>query len=130
MEIILIFVTILLSGFFVSDINNLSEIMRNILGFGMIVAIGGLILFRRKRLKSRCHKCKRNWALKFIEQRTIKTEKISVLVELDSRDLARNVTGTHEQYIPGKRNIYQYTYQCKHCGNLENRVLKEDKASI
>jgi len=130
MEIILIFVAILLSGFFVSDISGLSDITQNVLGFGMIATIGGLILFRRKRLKSRCRKCKRNWALKFIEQKTIKTEKISVLVELENRDLARNVTGTHDQYIPGKRNTYQYTYKCKYCGNLETRVLKEDRASI
>ena len=130
MEIILIFVAILLSGFFVSDISGLSDITQNVLGFGVIAAIGGLILFRRKRLKKRCRKCNRNWALKFIEQKTVKTEKISVLVELENRDLARNVTGTHEQYIPGKRNTYQYVYKCKYCGNLETRFLKEDKASV
>jgi len=51
-------------------------------------------------------------------------------VELENRDLDRNVTGTREQYIPGKRNTYQYTYKCKYCGNLEARSNTEDRASI
>ncbi len=83
-----------------------------------------------RRWKARCQACKRWGALKLIKTEILKQENISVLVELEDRGLNRQVIGTHDQYIPGKRNTYQDTYKCKHCGNLEIRIRTKDGASI
>jgi hypothetical protein len=96
-------------------------------GWGFLIVLS-ILMWKRWNVK--CHACKRWAALKLESTDIIKQEKISVLVELENRDLDRNVTGTREQYIPGKRNTYQYTYKCKYCGNLEARSNTEDRASI
>ena len=93
---------------------------------GLVIA--SIVLYRRWKMK--CHACKRWNALKRISTDVIKQENISVLMELEHRDLSRQVTGTHDQYIPGKRSTYKDTYKCKHCGNLETNIYTEKSASI
>lgn len=83
-----------------------------------------------KRWKAKCPVCKRWSALKLMKTGILKQEDISVLVELKHRDLNREVTGTHEQYIPGKRKTYQDTYKCKYCGNLETHTRIKDSSSV
>lgn len=83
-----------------------------------------------KRWKSRCHICKRWNALELTKTETLKQEDISVLVELEHRNTNREVIGTQDQYIPGKRKTYQDTYKCKYCGHLETCTRTEDKASV
>lgn len=83
-----------------------------------------------KRWNVRCLACKRWGAVRIFKTELLKQEDISVRMELEHRNFNGQVTGTHDQYIPGKRKTYRDTYQCRYCGNLETRVRTEKKASI
>lgn len=93
-----------------------------------ILIILSIVLWRRWNF--RCQACKRWGALKLLQTELAKQEKISVLVEVERRDYGGNVIGTQDQYIPGKRKTYQYTYRCKHCNNMETRTRSFDNANI
>ena len=113
-----------------SEIQSVNQDFLNpIMAFGWVVLII-LSIWMWKRWNAKCHVCKRWNALKLLKTEILKQEKISVLVELKQRNLNREVTGTQDQYIPGKRKTYQDTYQCKYCGNLEIRTHTEDSASV
>lgn len=100
-----------------------------ILSIGWIVLIGASILLYR-RWKMKCHSCNRWGALKKVQTDLLKTEDISVLMELEDRNSNRQVIGTHDQYVPGKRNTYRNIYKCQYCGNLEAYKYTVDKADI
>ncbi len=113
-----------------SEIQSVNQDFLNpIMAFGWVV-LTILSIWMWKRWNAKCHACKRWNALKLLKTEVLKQEKISVLVELKQRNLNREVTGTQDQYIPGKRKTYQDTYQCKYCGNLEIRTHTEDSASV
>ena len=95
-------------------------------GWAVLVVLS-IVLWRRWNF--RCQACKRWGALTLEKTELAKQEKISVLMEMEHRDWQGNVTGYHDQYIPGKRKTYLYTYKCKHCGNLENRTQTRDNPS-
>jgi len=88
-----------------------------------------LIRFANKRLK-RCENCKKLFALNQTNRMIVKTEEISILVELEDRGARGDVTGTHQQYIPGTRTTYQDTYQCKFCGCSLVREKQVDTKNI
>lgn len=127
---------IAIAGKVITSIRTHSEIQsvnRDFLNPIMVVGWAVLIIlsiWMWKRWNAKCHACKRWNALKLLKTEVLKQEKISVLVELEQRNLNREVTGTQDQYIPGKRKTYQDTYQCKYCGNLEIRTHTEDSASV
>lgn len=98
-----------------------------LIGWGILIILS---IWMYQRWKMKCHACKRWKALNLIHTETLKKENISVKMELEHRNLRGDVTGTHEQYIPGKRITHQDTYKCKYCGNFETRVRTEKKASI
>lgn len=79
---------------------------------------------------ARCPACKRWGAMKLVQTALFKQEDISIRMELEQRNLSGQVTGTHDQYIPGQRHTYGDTYRCKYCGNRETRMRTEKKASI
>lgn len=83
-----------------------------------------------KRLQFKCPACKRWGTLELQKTDLTKQENISVIVELAQKNRDRNITGYHDQYVPGKRKTYQDTYKCKHCGNLEARTRIIRKANI
>ena len=113
-----------------SEIQSVNQDFLNpIMAFGWVALII-LSIWMWKRWNAKCHACKRWNALKLLKTEILKQEKISVLVELKQRNMNREVTGTQDQYIPGKRKTYQDTYQCKYCGNLEIRTHTEDSASV
>lgn len=128
--------SIAIAGQIITSIRTHSEIqsvnqdfLNPIMAFGWVTLI--ILSIRMwKWWNSKCHACKRWNALKLLKTEILKQEKISVLVELKQRNLNREVTGTQDQYIPGKRKTYQDTYQCKYCGNLEIRTHTEDSASV
>lgn len=103
--------------------------------WGAIILIGWVVLailsvWMWKRFKLKCQACKRWGALELIKTEFARQEKISVLVEVERRDLQRNVIGTQDQYIPGKRKIFTDTYKCKFCGHLETRTHTRESADI
>ena len=63
-----------------------------------------------------CPHCKRLFAIQKLPRTLKGAEEISVLVELKDKNSLGDVTGTHEQYIPGKRNYYEVRHLCKYCG--------------
>ena len=83
-----------------------------------------------KRWNFRCQVCKRWGALVLVKTELARQEKISVLMEMEHRDWQGNVTGHHDQYIPGKRKIFADSYKCKFCGNLETRIRTRESADI
>lgn len=94
----------------------------------VILIILSIILWKRWNLK--CQACKRWGALVLSQTELAEQENISVLMETERRDSQGYVVGHQDQYIPGKRKTYLHTYQCKHCGNLENRTQTKDTPSI
>lgn len=129
-------VVIAMTGQIITSIGTRSEIqsvnqdfLNPVMALGWAVLIF-LSIWMRKRWNAKCHACKHWNALKLLKTEVLKQEKISVLVELEQRNLNREVTGTHDQYIPGNRKTYQDTYKCKYCGNLEIRMRTEDSASV
>ena len=97
------------------------------IGWAVLLVLS-IVLWRRWIFK--CQSCKRWGALEPIKTELAKQEKISVLVEVERRDLQRNVIGTQDQYIPGKRKIFTDTYKCKFCGHLETRTHTRESADL
>ena len=106
-----------------------TDIVKVVVIVGWIVLII-LSIIMWKRWSFKCQACKRWGALLLQETQLAGQEKISVLMEMEHRDWQGNVTGHHDQYIPGKRKKYLYIYKCKHCGSLENRTQTRDNPSI
>lgn len=103
--------------------------------FNWVVLIGILVLVVMstvlyRRWIKKCPVCKRWNAMKLTQTKLLRQEDISVLMELEHRNLNGHVVGTHDQYIPGKRNTFMRTYQCKHCGHIETDTYKKDRADI
>jgi hypothetical protein len=122
MEYILM-VILLLAGGYVNSLINFND-AETVIFFTVLLC---LFIERKLRLKYRCKQCKKNWALKKIEQRLVGKDSISVLRELKNRNRDGEVIGTSEQYVPGTRYIYAYIYKCKFCGSTETRTHSEDK---
>ena len=78
----------------------------------------------------RCPKCQKLRAMKLYSKDLMGTEDISVLVELKDKNKFGDVTGTHEQYIPGERKHYELRYRCKYCGHEYIRQDSEVKKHI
>ncbi|MDL2288172.1 hypothetical protein LJC32_02190 [Oscillospiraceae bacterium OttesenSCG-928-F05] len=98
-----------------------------LIGWSVLIVLS-VILWRR--WKFRCSACKRWAALVLAKTDLIKQDKISVRMEMEHRDWQGNVTGYHDQYIPGKRKTYKDTYKCKHCGSLETYTRTTRSANL
>lgn len=81
-------------------------------------------------IKQRCPNCKKLSSMKYIDTSLLKEENISIKVENATRDSIGNLTGTIEQYIPGKREFFLETYQCKHCGYVHTKTVTKETASL
>jgi heme/copper-type cytochrome/quinol oxidase subunit 2 len=124
------------AGWTVTRITTHSEaqsINTDLLGLVTVLGCIALVILSMilwKRWNARCHVCKRWNALELTKTETLKQEDISVCVEVERRNSNREVVGTQDQYIPGKRKTYRDTYKCKYCGHLETYTYTKDKASI
>lgn len=76
--------------------------------------------------KHKCPTCGKRFVLKKINQEIVNKQNISVLVETNTRNRYRDITGTVEQYVPGERITYQVNYVCKKCGEKCNRRFTKD----
>ncbi|MDD4564402.1 MAG: hypothetical protein PHE79_02865 [Eubacteriales bacterium] len=109
--------------------SNVTGLLLPLMFIGWIALII-LSIKTRKQWAIRCHACKKIGALELVKTEVIGKKEISVPVEVAHRNLKREVTGTHEQYVPGKRITYQDTYKCKFCGNIETYIRTKDQADI
>lgn len=83
-----------------------------------------------KRWKIRCPACKRWGAVELEKTEVIKQEDIRVLATTTQRNRNGEVTGTSEQYVPGKRETLRDTYKCKYCGHRESYIRTAKRATI
>ena len=113
-----------------SEIQSLNQDLFNVVMLSGWAVLTILSIWQWKRWNLKCPACRRWGALQLVQTDILKKENISVLMELEHRNLNRQVIGTHDQYVAGKRTRYQDTYKCKHCGNLGKRTRTEDRASI
>ncbi|MDD3339770.1 MAG: hypothetical protein PHS82_13045, partial [Lachnospiraceae bacterium] len=90
----------------------------------LIVVVGGKFLYHG--IKYRCPECKKLNALKCISQTLIDESTINIKVTNQTKDTRGNVTGSTEQWIPGLRQVYDCTYQCKYCGAITHRTKTQD----
>ena len=104
---LLIVGNIILSMVTHSEIQSMNQDLFNVVMLSGWVVLTILSIWMWKRWNAKCHACKRWNALKLLKTEILKQEKISVLVELKQRNLNREVTGTQDQYIPGKRKTYR-----------------------
>ena len=79
---------------------------------------------------ARCKKCGKFFSYRKIDTSRVKSEDISVKVELNDYNTRHEVKGTHEQYIAGTRDTYRICYRCKNCGNEFYKKFSEDKQKI
>lgn len=89
-----------------------------------------LVIILYQAVKQRCPKCKRFFGMKYIRIELIQEEEISIKVKNEIKNSMGHVTGTSEQYIPGKRKVYEETYQCKHCGYIQKKSVKKDITAL
>lgn len=104
-----------------------------LLGVAMLLECAVVILLSFwlwKRYDAKCPGCKRWAALQRTKTDILRQEDIHVLRQTTQRDRYGEVTGTAEQYIPGKRNTLQDTYKCRYCGAIYTGLRTQDKASI
>ena len=113
-----------------SGIVQLNETVFSVVVFSGLGALIILSVWLYRRWKMKCHACKRWGAMKRIQTELLRQEDISVLMELAHRNVSGEYTGSHEQYIPGKRKTYKDTYKCQYCGSLESYTYTSDKASV
>ena len=77
-----------------------------------------------------CKACNKMFSLKEVKKQLVKEDVISILATVEDKDADGNVTSTHQQYIPGKRLLYNVTYKCKHCEKEFTMSITEDKKLI
>lgn len=95
-----------------------------------LIIVGIMIFSLYIAIKQRCPNCKKLSSMKYIDTSLLKEENISIKVENATRDSIGNLTGTIEQYIPGKREFFLETYQCKHCGYVHTKTVTKETASL
>ncbi|MDD3138207.1 MAG: hypothetical protein PHX08_04455 [Lachnospiraceae bacterium] len=133
--IFLVSIVFFIGGIFVGIITRsgpqpINQTAFNIVGWTgiAIIVISSVVLYRRWQKK--CMVCKK-WNAMFLEHTDfLKEDDISVLVECEHRSANGNFTGSHDQYIPGKRKTYRDTCKCRFCGNTTTRTYTRDHARI
>lgn len=78
----------------------------------------------------RCKNCKMLFMLNKTKTEESSREKISVKVEVKVKDKYGTVTGTKEQWVPGKKIWYKKIYKCKACGQVHYSLFSKDYANI
>ena len=76
----------------------------------------------------RCYSCNKLFAMKKVRTTTLESTSISIKTELKQKNLNGEVVGTIEQFVPGTREVYEITYQCKFCN--EKRFEKKSREFI
>lgn len=74
----------------------------------------------------KCPYCKKRFTLKRLEKNLVSSERISILQEVKTRNRNGDIVGTQEQYIPGRRRVYEIHYVCKNCGHDCLRQYEDD----
>ena len=81
-------------------------------------------------LERRCSTCKKWFALRWDRNELIKSEDISILAELKTKNKMGEVIGTQEQYVPGTRKTYNKIYRCRKCGAVSYKTYSEDTKNV
>ena len=99
------------------------------IGFLILIVYWGIVILM-KGLRERCPNCKKWFALEFIDEESIGEENVSVKVETKTKNVNGEVTGTQEQYVPGKRITFQRNYVCKKCGETTAKRHTTDRPTL
>ncbi|MCR5402223.1 MAG: hypothetical protein K6E91_00165 [Butyrivibrio sp.] len=78
----------------------------------------------------RCKECGKFFSYRNVGTKQVKSEDISVKVELNDYNTSHEVRGTHEQYIAGTRNTYRTCYRCKNCRHEFYKKFSKDSARV
>ena len=95
-----------------------------------IIFLAFLIIYFSLGAMYKCPTCKKRFALKRIEKELDRSERISILQEVKTRNRNGNVVGTQEQYIPGTRRTYEIHYVCKNCGEDCYRQYEKETPNV
>lgn len=93
----------------------------------IVIAIIIFLYVTYKRYQKRCSTCRKWNALSEIDRKRESRENISIkkTSKSEGRNSQNKVTYTHykDVYVPGYKDTYLVTYQCKYC---KNPVTKEE----
>lgn len=74
----------------------------------------------------RCKECGKFFSIRKIEVSRSGSQDIMVKTEVNTYNNQRDIIGTQEQYIPGRRNFYTARYVCKNCGYAFYKEFAKD----
>ena len=91
---------------------------------GFIIVV--LILNGYDAVKYRCPACKKFNGLSYVSSKLLREDDISIQVQNQIKNAEGKVIGTQDQYIPGKRKMYEETYKCANCGYVNKKLVTKD----
>ena len=99
-------------------------ILIGIVAVGFIIVV--LILNGYDAVKYRCPACKKFNGLSYVSSKLLREDDISIQVQNQIKNAEGKVIGTQDQYIPGKRKMYEETYKCANCGYVNKKLVTKD----
>ncbi len=69
----------------------------------------------------KCLSCGRMFAMKKIEKKLVKEEKIQILETLTEPNLKGEIQIKSERFVPGEVKVYEIVYKCRFCGNQKSK---------
>ena len=99
-------------------------ILIGIAAVGFIIVV--LILNGYDAVKYRCPVCKKFNGLSYVSSKLLREDDISIQVQNQIKNAEGKVIGTQDQYIPGKRKMYEETYKCANCGYVNKKLVTKD----
>lgn len=87
-----------------------------------------LLLWFSNKFLGRCAECGKLFVMKKIDENSSQKD-ISYRATLYDYNSKGEVSGSHEQYIPGTRTTTCSTYKCKKCGYREKRYKSRDRGN-
>lgn len=99
-------------------------ILIGIVAVGFIIVV--LILNGYDAVKYRCPACKKFNGLSYVSSKLLREDDISIQVQNQIKNAEGKVIGTQDQYIPGKRKMYEETYKCANYGYVNKKLVTKD----
>lgn len=109
---------------------NMDSTEATILGMTFVLFVIILVIINYYRTKNACGQCNKHRAVKLINTCVISKEDISILVELETKNMQSEVISTTEQYIPGTRTEYEDIYKCKYWVYIQKETRTVERKKV
>lgn len=75
----------------------------------------------------KCSECGKMFAMKRVEKKLVKKEKIEVIETLTQPNLKGEIQTMSERFVPGEVKVYEIVCKCRFCGTQKTRIKQKKR---